>query len=127
MLEFAECRQLLAIGAAQHRIGHLGIPSTEAPTVLPVDYAIDGPDVVIQVGEGLFENVVGQLVAFEVEADDEERAWSVLVRGLAQEVPPGDHPAKLPSPRAAEPGHKLVRIRSDIMTGRRLGKKEKKH
>jgi hypothetical protein len=121
VLKLAECRQLLAIGAKEHRVGHVAIPSREAPTLLPVDYSVDGPDVLIQVGEGLFENIIGQLVAFEVEIVDAERPWSVLVRGLAQPMAWESTPTRLPSPRAAHPGHRLVRIRADIVTGRRLG------
>lgn len=121
MLELPECRQLLAIGASHHRVGHIAISGTESPTLLPVDYAVDGADVIIQVGEGLFGNIVGRVVAFAVEDESAERPWSVLVRGLAQAVPWKDAPPRLPSPRAARPGNRLVRIRSDVVTGRRLG------
>lgn len=120
----AECRQLLAVGAAQNRLGHLGIQGDEAPTVLPVDYAVDGPDVLIRVGEGLSENVVGRLVAFEVECTDPAQPWSVLVRGLALSEQAGAFAGSLPSPRVARPGEKIVRIRSDMITGRRLGQRD---
>jgi Pyridoxamine 5'-phosphate oxidase len=120
VLGVPECRQLLAIGAAEHRPGHLGIPGDEAPTVLPVDYAVDGTDVVIRVGEGLFDSVVGRLVAFEVEGVD-DRPWSVLVRGLALQERPSRLTGAVPSPRVGRPGGRVIRIRSDVITGRRLG------
>jgi uncharacterized protein len=122
VLALPECRQLLAVGAAQHRLGHLGITGDGAPTILPLDYAVDGPDVLIRVGEGVFENVVGQLVAFEVDAVDEDPPWSVLVRGLALSEQAETVSGPLPSPRVSRPGRKMIRIRSDAVTGRRLGR-----
>ncbi|HEX6393367.1 MAG TPA: pyridoxamine 5'-phosphate oxidase family protein [Acidimicrobiales bacterium] len=119
----AECHQLLAIGARRHLPGHLGIPDLDAPTVLPVDYLVDGHDVLIRVGESLFARVEGKLVAFEVEAPDDDRPWSVLVKGLALPEAFEAVPGKVPVPRAARPGHRLVRIRSDAVTGRRLGQR----
>lgn len=91
--------------------------------MLPVDYAVDGPDVVIRVGEGLFHNLVGEFVAFEVEDFDDDPPWSVLIRGLAQAESSDRVASRLPPPRVAEPGRRLVRIRSDFVTGRRLGKR----
>ena len=123
VLAFPECRQLLAIGAARHCVGHLGVPGDGAPTVLPVDYAVDGSDVLIRVGEGLFKNVVGRLVALEVDDVDDDRPWSVLVQGLALPAEAEGVGRQLPSPRVARPGGRIVRIRSDSFTGRRLGRR----
>ncbi len=131
MLGVPECRRLLAVGAREHRPGHLGFTSEPmpglsgdsaptAPTVLPVDYALWGPDVVVQVGEGLFRHIAGRLVAFQVDGVENGRAWSVLVRGPAVPTEPEAVP-QLPVPRVAKPGARLVRIRSDVVTGRRLG------
>lgn len=130
VLGLPECRRLLALGARQHLPGHLGIPAAippegsngsmpHAPTVLPVDYQVLGLDLVIRVGEGLYSRIVGTLVAFEVDGVEEGRAWSVLARGLAHPVEPGvlAHP---PVPRVAEPGRRLVVIRTDVVSGRRL-------
>lgn len=133
MLGLPECRRLLAVGAKEHRPGHLGIAPeappgdpldsvADAPTVLPVDYAVNEGDVVIRVGEGLFRHIAGRLVAFEVEGVENGRTWSVLVRGLAQPIEPADGSYRLPVPRVAEPGEHFVRIRSDVVTGRRLGR-----
>ena len=121
VLALPECRQLLAMGAAQRRIGHIGVAGDGAPTVLPVDYGVDGPDVLIRVGEGFFENVVGRLVAFEVDDVDDELPWSVLVRGLALPAEEKGVAGQIPSPRVARPGGRIIRIRSDTLTGRRLG------
>lgn len=122
VLGVPECRRLLAVGAKQHRPGHLGVPEDGAPTVLPVDYSANGPDPVIRVGEGLYEHIVGKLVAFQVDGTDDGRAWSVLVKGPAVPEEAEDVAPRLPAPRVAEPGHRLVRIRADVTTGRRLAK-----
>jgi len=122
VLGIAECRQLLAIAASKGVPGHLGIFSADAPTVLPVDYVVNGPDVVLRVGDGLFSHVTGQIVAFEVEGTgDDGRPWSVLVRGLARSEPDGDAMAGAPRPRVTKPGRHLVRIQAHVVTGRRLG------
>lgn len=129
VLPIAECRRLLAVGAKQRHHGHLGIPTDGAPLVLPVDYAVHSMDVVIQIGEGLFDQVNGRLVAFQVDRPPdrpEDRnvtsggGWSVLVRGLAGELDQTADGSQLPDPRVAEPGHRLVCVRGDIITGRRL-------
>lgn len=132
VLGLQECLRLLAVGALEHRPGHLGIAAEpppwqagasggDAPTVLPVDYAFTGRDVVIRVGEGLFTKIADKLVAFEVDGVEEGRDWSVLIRGLAQPIESVDVGPRLPVPRVAEPGRRFVRIRSDVVRGRRLG------
>jgi thioredoxin 1 len=133
VLGVPECRRLLAVGAKGHEHGHLGIAAEpppdqlagsawDAPTVLPVDYAVSGPDVMICVGEGLFSRIAGRMVAFQVDGVEGDRAWSVLIRGLAQPVERADVGPRLPIPQVATPGERLVRIRSDVVSGRRLGK-----
>ena len=132
VLPLAECRRLLALAAKQHHHGHLGVATADAPVVLPLDFGVHGAELVLRVGDGLFEHVDGRLVAFQVDnssygdewaADGSEGRWSVLVRGLATEFAPGPDgpaPTDLPLPRVAEPGRRLVRLRPDIVTGRRL-------
>jgi hypothetical protein len=116
-----ECRRLLALGAKQGCHGHLGIPQEGAPLVLPVDYAVHGPDVVVQIGEGMFSSFPERaLVSFQVDGDDGDDVWSVLVRGLAIEEDASSSGFDQPMPRVAVPGHRLVRIRSDVVTGRRF-------
>lgn len=133
VLGASECLRLLAVGAKEHRPGHLGIAAEppppylassagDAPTVLPVDYAFYDRDVVICVGEGLFGHVAGRLVAFQVEGEEGTRPWSVVIRGRARPIEAADAVPRLPAPRVAEPGRRLVRIRADVVSGRRLGK-----
>ena len=121
VLPLAECRRLLALGTKEGRHGHLGIPKEGAPLVLPVDYTVHGRDLVLRIGEGLFERLSGQLIAFQVDGVDRDQLWSVLVRGLATEQDISVLSTPLPVPRVTEPGHRVVRIRADVVTGRRLG------
>jgi len=142
VLGLAECRRLLAVGAKHHLHGHLGIPVDRvpeatggiglgqgAPLVLPLNYALDDHFVVLRVGDSLFERLVGRLIAFEVDGiegsselgDRNERPWSVLVRGLALEGKEPLSATSTPVPEVERPGRHLVRIRADVVTGRRLG------
>jgi hypothetical protein len=129
VLPLSECRRLLAVAAKQHHHGHLGIPTDDAPVVLPLDFGVHDGDVVLQVGEGLFERMHGLLVAFQVDNStagpawsdvDPEGRWSVLVRGPASEVDASSVGPGLPEPRVAEPGHRIVEVRADVVTGRRI-------
>jgi pyridoxamine 5'-phosphate oxidase-like protein len=123
-----ECRRLLAVAAKERRHGHLGVPQGGAPLVLPVDYAVHGPDVVLRIGEGLFHQVDARLVAFQVDGvtetggveGDQSEKWSVLVQGLAIEECQNVPTTHVPHPEVIEPGERVVRIRADVVTGRRF-------
>ncbi len=121
VLDLPECRRLLAVGAQQGRLGHLGIPAAGGPLVLPVNYRVHGPDLVVRIGEGLFGHVeqAGQ-VSLEVDDGEATPPWSVLVRGLAVEETESWVGADAPVPAVADAGHRLIRIRADRVTGRRL-------
>jgi nitroimidazol reductase NimA-like FMN-containing flavoprotein (pyridoxamine 5'-phosphate oxidase superfamily) len=130
VLDLAECRHLLALGAAEGRHGHLAFSGAGAPVVQPADYAVHGHDVVLRVGDTLSARLDGQPVAFQVDgatvagiADHDRgagRRWSVLVRGLAVEEDGGSMGANVPAPEVAQPGRRIIRIRADVVTGRRL-------
>lgn len=124
VLAVPECRRLLAIGAKESRHGHLGVPQDGAPLVLPVDYAVYGPDVVLRIGEGLFHQVDARLVAFQVDGviqmGAQSKTWSVLVQGLALEDGEKVSTTHVPHPEVVEPGARIVRIRADVVTGRRF-------
>jgi Pyridoxamine 5'-phosphate oxidase len=118
-----ECLRLLALGSKERRHGHLGVGQPGAPLVLPLDYVVHGPDVVVRMGEGLFARVEqAGLVAFQVDGEAGGDLWSVLVRGLAlvEDDAGAGVDGAWPVPRIASPGHRLVRIRTDVMTGRRF-------
>ena len=129
VLEPAECRRLLAIGAKEHRHGHVAANGGAAPFVLPVDYSMHDSDIILRVGQGLFSGLVDRLVAFEVDGTLAKRGlqgvesvceWSVMAQGLATEVDRGVVGGHTPRPRVADPGNRWIRIRTDVLSGRRL-------
>ncbi len=125
VLDEPECRRLLAVAAERGWYARVGVATDGAPVVVPVDFALDGREVVVILGHGFVgRSVPDSLVAIEVDGiDDDGRAWSVLVRGFAERMPDdreGLAGARLPSPRVARPGDVVVRIRSDVVTGRRF-------
>ena len=80
-----DCYRLLVA----HRIGRLGVNAERYPLIFPVNYAMDGDVVVIRTNAGLKLTAADHAnVAFEVDDIDPIRrvGWSVLVRGLAEEL-----------------------------------------
>jgi hypothetical protein len=127
VLTLPECRRLLALAASEHRHGHLGIATSGAPVVVPVNYVVHGPDVLVLVGEGLFSRMTGQLVAFQIDGpstatgpSESDAPWSVLLRGPALEEAQALAEAEWLKPEVSKPGHRLVRIRGDAISGRQL-------
>jgi len=124
-----ECCRLLAVVFKEQRHGHLGVPQRGAPLVLPVDYSMHGPDVVLLIGDGLFDQVEARLVAFQVDGVTQlsgvediqpKQTWSVLVQGLAIEDGENVPTRHVPRPEVVDPGQRVVRIRADVVSGRRF-------
>jgi nitroimidazol reductase NimA-like FMN-containing flavoprotein (pyridoxamine 5'-phosphate oxidase superfamily) len=88
-----ECYELLAT----HEFGRIGVNAEHYPLIIPVNYGMDGRTIVIRTHPGTMLAAAAHAnVTFEVdEVDRRTRSgWSVLVRGLAEEV--GDeHRAEL--------------------------------
>lgn len=125
VLPVPECRRLLAVAAQNGWIGRIGVPTDQAPMVVPVNFSLRDGQVLLRVGGGFFaQAAAGQLVAFEVDHIDPEdgTAWSVLVRGLATltEMPTGSRLAPSARPLVPEPGDMDLEIRQDVLTGRRF-------
>lgn len=125
MLDTPECRQLLAVAARDTGFGRIGIPTDQAPLVVPVNFELHDHHVVVRVGPGFLADSAGdRLVAFEVDHVDTAAgvAWSVLVRGLATLIgdPTGRDLAGAPHPLVPEPGQLILTIRPDVVTGRRF-------
>jgi len=88
-LDRAECLRLIADGV----IGRVAFDDGEGPTVIPVNYAVDGDAVIFRtsasgrLNRSLLTSVVGGEVraAFQVDRFDETDhvGWSVLLRGGA--------------------------------------------
>jgi len=122
-----ECFQLLA--AAQ--IGRLVYQDDLGPLAVPVNYAMAGHDIIFRVEGGAKRAAMQQpMLAFEVDHvdEDQESAWSVLVRGVGAEVDLERVPALLqamdghfPKPWAEGIHNVWLQIVPDTVTGRRLG------
>ena len=84
-LDAAECYRLLAL----HEIGRLGVNAEHYPLIVPVNYALDRDVIVIRTHPGpTLTAAVHANVSFEVDEIDRRTrsGWSVLVRGLAEEL-----------------------------------------
>ena len=80
-----ECFRLLAT----QEVGRLGVQAGPYPLIFPVNYALDGNVIVIRTNRGLkMRAAASSYVSFEVDDIDRFRriGWSVLVRGMAQDV-----------------------------------------
>jgi uncharacterized protein len=122
-----ECLRLLG----RDRVGRVGVSDHGAPLILPVNYVLDGEAVIFKTAPGTkLQAALRSPVAFEVDQIDRatRSGWSVLVRGVAEEVTSfnGDgvlqRLGSLPLDPWA-PGEKpcLVRIAPQSITGRRIG------
>jgi nitroimidazol reductase NimA-like FMN-containing flavoprotein (pyridoxamine 5'-phosphate oxidase superfamily) len=128
VLERPECARLLAMRSGS--VGRLGIVVDGQPVVVPLNYRMADGDVILRIGPGTILSTIrqsGAIVAFEVDHTPESRDsewWSVLVQGLAvtvEDLPPGAHVSSVaPVPAVPEPGQAVVRIRTEILTGRRF-------
>jgi len=120
LLTEEDCRALLASGL----IGRVGISVGALPAILPVNYSVVDGDILFRTGEGqkLRAALDHTIVAFEVDHADplSHEGWSVLVVGVAEEV--FDVPGSLagPVPWARGERDHLVRIRPEMISGRRL-------
>jgi nitroimidazol reductase NimA-like FMN-containing flavoprotein (pyridoxamine 5'-phosphate oxidase superfamily) len=82
-----ECLRLLA---ADH-IGRLAVVVGRAPMILPVNYVLDGDEVVFRSDPGTkVEHGLRGPVAFEIDMfdRDDHTGWSVVVAGRLEEPPP---------------------------------------
>lgn len=130
-LDTAECWRL--VGTQQ--VGRLGVNAEHYPLVLPVNYAVaPGEVLVIRSGPGTKLTAAGHAnVTFEVDEIDgfTRTGWSVLVRGLAEEVT-AEHRAELVAATRATgvepwaPGEHehWIRIIPHKVTGRRIASAE---
>jgi uncharacterized protein len=80
-----ECYRLLAT----QEIGRLGVNAEHYPLIFPVNYGLDGSVIVVRTHPGTKLSAADHAnVTFEVDNIDQgtRSGWSVLVRGLAEEV-----------------------------------------
>ena len=91
VLEDAECWSLLAT----EEVGRVGVVLADQPEIFPVNYAVDANRVAFRTNPGTkLTGCMRGSVVFEVDHLDRENrsAWSVIVRGRADQVTPYDHP-----------------------------------
>lgn len=121
-----DCWMLLAT----QEVGRLGVFADHYPVVVPVNYALDGRVLVIRLGEGRTRAAaVAANVTIEVDQIDgaTRSGWSVLVRGLAEEVTAAHrddlvrrtHAAGVTPWAPGERGH-VLRVIPHSVTGRRI-------
>ena len=118
-----DCRDLLATES----VGRVAVSVGALPAIFPVNYTVVDDDIVFLTGEGLklrgaLENTV---VGFEVDSLDPTLGygWSVLVVGMAQEVPASEREQVgrvRVSPWAGTNRTHLVRIHPEMISGRRI-------
>jgi uncharacterized protein len=120
-LSVAECLEQL--GA--HQVGRVAYCDPDGPVVVPVNYVLEDESVLIQLapGSALARSLDSTPASFQLDEFDEftQSGWSVLVRGTASYVEPGDHPATSQlQPWAEGQRTRYVRIAATVITGRRL-------
>ena len=122
LLDEAECLELMA----SVHIGRVAVTMGALPAVFPVNFEMRDGDIYFRTGSGtkMRAAVEKAVVGFEVDRfDDEARTgWSVLVVGETETVSPLD-PTFLEvaaHPWARGDRHNLVRIRPELISGRRL-------
>lgn len=124
ILPFADCLRLLD----SVPVGRVGFFADGEIVILPVNYLLDGQDVIFRTGTGSKLSSVGSknLVGFEADAYDARTrsGWSVVVSGFT-EVVESEHEIRRLSRlglhswgRAADDPH-WIRLRPTSVTGRR--------
>ena len=110
-------------------VGRIGFMAGGEVVILPVNFLVDGQDVVFRTAAGskLSAIEIGLYVGFETDAYDaaSKRGWSVVVNGLAEIVDSDAEAARLDalglsSWGGSADGRVWVRIRPTTVSGRRL-------
>lgn len=121
VLDIHECVRLLHEGA----IGCLGLQSTGAPKLRPVNYVIDGRLIVIRTGSGqiLDAGRDGLPASFQISGINalEHTGWSVLVSGKLCQLESDAHNLALPlRPWASGQKDCFVGLSLESVSGRRI-------
>lgn len=124
VIERDECVRLLG----NEVVGRLGIVDGGSPLILPVNYALDGDQVVFRTAEGTKLDAARRAPAcFEIDGHDDaaHTGWSVVVRGRLEEVtsldgPAFDRLAELPHPWAEGERSHVLRLVPSSIQGRRV-------
>lgn len=125
ILDEDECRALLA----RAEIGRIVFTHQALPAIQPVNFALSDGDIVIRTSRRsrLATAAAGAVVAFEIDEFDTEArtGWSVVAVGHARHVADSADAAALEALplRSWAPGERdhFIRIRPELLTGRRIG------
>jgi nitroimidazol reductase NimA-like FMN-containing flavoprotein (pyridoxamine 5'-phosphate oxidase superfamily) len=124
VLTESECFSLLETAP----IGRVVYSDRALPVIVPVNFVLDGADVVLRTGRRsrLATHAAGHVIAFEVDEIDavSRSGWSVVLTGYLQLV---ENPAaverleRLGLRSWAPSAHdRYLRLRPDLVTGRRI-------
>lgn len=123
VLTATDCLHLLA---RQH-LGRVGVCLDGRPLIFPVNYSLDGTDIVFRTNPGTKLHAAhGHQVVFEIDDANrfEHSGWSVLVTGKAEIVLEAAEHDRLSHLHVVPwgPGQKVVwvRVRAEEITGRRI-------
>src|SRR4051812_12100415 len=115
-----DCWRLMATKA----VGRVGVTIGALPAIFPVNFVLGDGEIVFRTGEGtkLRAALNRSVVAFEVDDADPvyHGGWSVHAVGVAEVVSADDDPDVSVAPWAPGQRDTLVRIRPELITGRRI-------
>ncbi len=119
VLDRQECWQYLQA----HDFGRIAVAPQGDVAIYPINYVVQSGRIRLRTSPGakLFALLLNARVAFEIDGQDEDSAWSVLVRGTAAEaqMPPNlDLPETNERPWVPGPRDVLVEITADEISGR---------
>jgi nitroimidazol reductase NimA-like FMN-containing flavoprotein (pyridoxamine 5'-phosphate oxidase superfamily) len=130
-LSHQECLELLG----QQSVGRLIYQDEIGPIGEPVNYAVAADTIVLRIEGGTKRQAITQpVLAFEVDRidPDHKAGWSVIARGVGQEVPPDEVVALLhqlrqagvdpPRPWASGIHNIWLTITIHTLSGRKLGR-----
>lgn len=103
--------------------GRLAVSRNDQPEIFPVNFLADESGILIRTEEGTkVEHIAANdLVAFEVDEANSQRAWSVVVKGTARRLDDSEVAAARRAPLwswAPEPKDVFIRISPAEVTGR---------
>lgn len=126
-----ECFELLA----SQPIARLGLSMRAMPVVLPVNFVLDGEQIVLRTAEGTKLQAALAHSVVAVEADDYDpishTGWSVLVRGSSAVIDDPDEIVRLRglwlSPWANKGADRWIAVAIDMISGRRIRPEYEQH
>lgn len=108
--------------------GRIAVAAADEIDVFPINHAVLDGTIVFRTAPGakLLELTIRHRVVFEIDGADDREAFSVVVKGAAEEFDRDDETlaAELTgvTPWAPEPKDRWVRIRPSAVTGRIFGR-----